>query len=670
MGDDAFDAFTQRLMSTLRDAVADHNGREVKSAGDGMMVVFPDSAADAVSCATEMHRVVAELDEDVPRLRIGISTGEVAPDGLDYTGMPIVEAARLESAAKPGQTLANAVVRALVGTRRSFRFAEVGELDLKGIPTPLATVEVVDTGATPPVDESPRSRATTARRRWIAAAGVAAVAIVVLGVMALTRQSSDEGQLDLVSRGLVAPTTYTPTLESIPCPDVLADPPPEATCSQLVAPQDRSLPGGRQVRVLVARAPARVANPSPTPTIDLCMCENLGESIARDHSELIQLGSRGWTGSEPVLACPEMNANRREALAAPADDPGQTQAGRDALVACRARLVADGIDLAQYNANAEMLDVADLMVALGLTQADFTATNSFAAPLFQLAARYPEAVRSVTIENPAPPDRTPLSEPISDLRRSFDDLLALCQQSATCAASYPELAAQWKAVVDQAAAAPALVTAPEPDDDTAPQIELLLDGFRTVDALNQALTDPATYGLIPTAITDPSAQGVIAQQVLRYDRFSWSAEYPWGALASYTCAYDANTVNVDAQDLQAPNLPQFVGTATLHWETWCDAWDVPDLSDALSTSFVGPLPALLFRGAMSPIGNESWIPSIQRGLEHAQVLVFPTLGAGLLESGPPCLSDLRRAFLADPMASLDTAACEATSPPVEFVAPS
>ena len=132
-------------MGELRAAIAEFEGREVSSAGDGLMVVFPDSVADGLECAASMHRRVALLDpDDPPRLRIGISCGEVAQDGNEYSGMPIVEAARLEASAEPGKTLANAIVRSLVGTRRAFRFRDVGALSLKGIPEPLATIEVVD----------------------------------------------------------------------------------------------------------------------------------------------------------------------------------------------------------------------------------------------------------------------------------------------------------------------------------------------------------------------------------------------------------------------------------------------------------------------------------------------------------------------------------------------
>ena len=118
LGDDAFDEFTVRFMAALRNAIAEADGREVSSAGDGLMVVFPASVADAVACATTMHRSVAQLDpHDPPLLRIGISCGEVAQDGDEFSGMPIVEAARLEAAAEPGKTLASAVVRSLLGTR-------------------------------------------------------------------------------------------------------------------------------------------------------------------------------------------------------------------------------------------------------------------------------------------------------------------------------------------------------------------------------------------------------------------------------------------------------------------------------------------------------------------------------------------------------------------------
>jgi hypothetical protein len=51
-----------------------------------------------------------------------------------------------------------------------------------------------------------------------------------------------------------------------------------------------------------------------------------------------------------------------------------------------------------------------------------------------------------------------------------------------------------------------------------------------------------------------------------------------------------------------------------------------------------------------------------------QTVIFPTLAGDLLADGPPCLSALRRQFLANPHTKLATTACE-DQPAIPFVAP-
>jgi class 3 adenylate cyclase len=115
LGDDDFDAFTERFVAALRSAIAEHGGREVKSAGDGLMVVFP-SAADAVACAIEMHLAMALLDlDDPPKLRIGISWGKSPSTTVTIRACLSSRRGSSEALAQPGQTLANAIVRSLVG---------------------------------------------------------------------------------------------------------------------------------------------------------------------------------------------------------------------------------------------------------------------------------------------------------------------------------------------------------------------------------------------------------------------------------------------------------------------------------------------------------------------------------------------------------------------------
>src|SRR5260221_5855095 len=70
--------------------VAAHRGRIVKTTGDGLLVEFP-SVVDAVRCAVEVQREMAERNAAIPaerriELRIGINLGDIIIDEGDIFG--------------------------------------------------------------------------------------------------------------------------------------------------------------------------------------------------------------------------------------------------------------------------------------------------------------------------------------------------------------------------------------------------------------------------------------------------------------------------------------------------------------------------------------------------------------------------------------------------------
>src|SRR5271154_6708085 len=80
-GDEAADALRREHFASLRAAVAAHGGREIKSAGDGLMVAFP-SAAAAGGCAIDMRGATTGADGGLP-MRIGLDAGEPLAEGED-----------------------------------------------------------------------------------------------------------------------------------------------------------------------------------------------------------------------------------------------------------------------------------------------------------------------------------------------------------------------------------------------------------------------------------------------------------------------------------------------------------------------------------------------------------------------------------------------------------
>lgn len=86
--------------------ISKHNGRTVKTTGDGMLVEF-SSVVEAVRCAIEIQRAMAEreagvADEQRIRYRVGINLGDIVIEGEDIYGDGVNIAARLEALCEPG----------------------------------------------------------------------------------------------------------------------------------------------------------------------------------------------------------------------------------------------------------------------------------------------------------------------------------------------------------------------------------------------------------------------------------------------------------------------------------------------------------------------------------------------------------------------------------------
>src|ERR1700738_1547098 len=83
--------------------ITDYRGRIVKNTGDGALVEFA-SVVDALRCADEIQRGVAEQNINVPQnkrieVRIGIHVGDIIVEEHDIYGDAVNIAVRLEGVA-------------------------------------------------------------------------------------------------------------------------------------------------------------------------------------------------------------------------------------------------------------------------------------------------------------------------------------------------------------------------------------------------------------------------------------------------------------------------------------------------------------------------------------------------------------------------------------------
>jgi adenylate cyclase len=133
--------FKAHLRELIDPKIREHHGRVVKTTGDGVLAEFA-SVVDAVRCAAEIQRAMADRDLDLAaerrlRFRIGVNVGDVIVDGDDIYGDGVNIAARLEGLAEPGGICVSGSVRDHIGDRLPYTFEDMGEQTVKNIARPV-----------------------------------------------------------------------------------------------------------------------------------------------------------------------------------------------------------------------------------------------------------------------------------------------------------------------------------------------------------------------------------------------------------------------------------------------------------------------------------------------------------------------------------------------------
>ena len=143
--------------------IAEHRGRIVKNTGDGFLAEFA-SVVDAVRCAVEVQRGMAERNAEIPpkkriEFRVGINLGDVIAEEHDIFGDGVNVAARLEALAEPGGICVSRVVRDQVRDKLDSAFEDLGEQQVKNIARPVRVYKVGDRAipAKEPAPAPPRS---------------------------------------------------------------------------------------------------------------------------------------------------------------------------------------------------------------------------------------------------------------------------------------------------------------------------------------------------------------------------------------------------------------------------------------------------------------------------------------------------------------------------------
>ena len=286
-------ALKEHRRERIDPTIARHNGRIVKTTGDGLLVEFA-SVVDAVACAVAIQRVMFAFNAGIHTdrqivLRIGINVGDIILDGGDIFGDGVNVAARLEALCEPGGVCISRSANEQVRDKLSLAFADLGEQTVKNIARAVGVFGLAakEIAALPdealPEPEPPELRTPLAPARRRPAGAMIAGAVVVVALLAaggwwtLHVRTSPPAVTAAVAPAATRPIAYSPqdrrlSVIVLPFENNSGDPAQDGLAASITRDVTDSIAGDTTVPVV----PAATAAAFSGKAIDL-------HAIGREH---------------------------------------------------------------------------------------------------------------------------------------------------------------------------------------------------------------------------------------------------------------------------------------------------------------------------------------------------------------------------------------------------
>lgn len=241
---------TLRRLASYRGVMDDFivraGGRIFNTAGDAVLAEF-SSAVEAVRCAIDIQESLRTRNMAYPasrqmNFRIGITIGDVVERDGDLLGDGVNIAARLEGIAPVGGICISRAVHEQVANKLSVHFSDIGEQQVKNIPTPVHAYHVeMRPDETRAFAAQAAKPAAPARAGWVVpvaiAAPVAALVAAVAVYLMLPRQNPPQVSNAPVASQPVAAAPPAAASQTSPANPPPSNPAPARSAPQQAAPR-------------------------------------------------------------------------------------------------------------------------------------------------------------------------------------------------------------------------------------------------------------------------------------------------------------------------------------------------------------------------------------------------------------------------------------------------
>lgn len=435
----------------------------------------------------------------------------------------------------------------------------------------------------------------------------------------------------------------------------------DAKCGFLEVPEIRSSPDGRTIKLAVARIPAASDEPAADPVVFMAGGPGadtfddipfLIDSGLNKDRELIVMAQRGNLYDQPNLACPEVDRSNAQSVGLGYDAQQAEQIMLKAVTDCRARLTADGVDLAAYNTTENAADFADLRKALDIRQWNLYGYSYGSNLALTYLRLHPEGIRSVAIDSIAPSQFVTLPWTWGSTAEGIHNIFEACAAQPACKDRYPDLPRLLTEQVRRLEAHPLTLNVAQPDG--GKPVKTVLDGgalLNLIVAFTPRPKDmPAALEELGKGNPERFAQARAAGSVQK------TGEYAHGLTNSVACSewapgYTESDVLKAGQKAypgwpdtvlaQAPQLPFQYPV--------CGIWNVPDRASVQRVPTYSAVPALVVSGTFDVKTGASWAKDVARNLSRSTSVLVPGIGHWVVPQSP-CAQSVLGSFFAHPTA--------------------
>lgn len=427
----------------------------------------------------------------------------------------------------------------------------------------------------------------------------------------------------------------------------------KARCGILLRPLNPADDNSPMIDLHVAIVPALSLEPEPDPFVPIAggpgqastqfyASQAAAFERIRRKRDIVLIDQRG-TGDSAALGCPL------------GDDPQALieYSEEETLRLTRECLEQLPYDPRYFTTSVAVQDLEALRQELGYAQFNLYGVSYGSRVAQHFARRYPASTRSVILDGVVPPTLVLGPDIAREAQRALDSIFERCAESEACAGAFPNLADDFRALIDRLSDDGERVTLPDPltgEPDTA-----VIRDEEVAGVIRLLSYHPSTIALIPLLLHEAAngnLQPLAAQYLVSSSAMADSLSI--GMHNAVVCTEDLPYVDVSDEErgeLDATYLGALLVDAMA---AGCSVWPRGVMDDDFKEPLETDLPVLLLSGEADPITPPAYAERAMVNFSNAAHLIGKDQGHGLAPIG--CVPRIMADFVASGSpAELDTA---------------